>query len=158
IPSDYRTPYVQSWHFTVQRELAQGLLLDVAYVGTHGTKLMVLGDWNQARAPLAGENLTVDQPRPLPGFGYLDIAYNGNSSMYTSLQTKLERRDSRGLDVLNSFPWSKPIDFASAHLETNSGDTSRWNLANVPGERGVSSYDRRLNDTLTVTYKLPSGH
>ena len=158
IPSDYRTPYVQSWHFTVQRELANGLLLDVAYVGTHGTKLMVLGDWNQARPARVGENLTVDQRRPIPGFGYIEIAYNGNSSMYNSLQTKLEKRYSHGLYVLNSFTWSKAIDYASSHLETASGDTSRWNLANVPGERGLSGYDRKFNDTLTLIYKTPAGH
>src|ERR1051326_3359682 len=158
IPSDYRTPYVQSWHFTVQREIAHNLLLDVAYVGTHGTKLMVLADWNQARAPRAGENLTVDQRRPIPGFSYIEIAYNGNSSMYNALQTKLEKRYSHGLNVLNSFTWSKVIDYASSHLETASGDTSRWNLANVPGERGLGGYDRRFNDTLTLTYKVPSGH
>ena len=33
-PSDYRTSYVQSWHLTVQREIAHNLVLDVAYVGT----------------------------------------------------------------------------------------------------------------------------
>jgi Carboxypeptidase regulatory-like domain/TonB-dependent Receptor Plug Domain len=158
IPSDFRTPYVQSWHFTVQREIVHNLLLDVAYVGNHGTKLMVLADWNQARPAKAGENLTVDQRRPIPGFGYIEIAYNGNSSMYHAFQSKLEKRTSHGLYVLNSFTWSKAIDFASAHLETANGDTSRWNLANVPGERGLSSYDRRLNDTLTVIYKLPNGH
>ena len=35
IPADNRTGYVQSWHFTVQRELAKNLLLDVGYVGNH---------------------------------------------------------------------------------------------------------------------------
>jgi len=149
---------VQSWHFTVQRELAKGLLLDVAYVGTHGTKLMVLADWNQARPARVGESLTVDQRRPITNFSYIEIAYNGNSSMYNALQTKIEKRYSKGLYILNSFTWSKSIDYASGHLETASGDNSRWNLANVPGERGLSGYNRKFNDTLTVTYKLPTGH
>ncbi|MCU1235331.1 MAG: TonB-dependent receptor, partial [Candidatus Solibacter sp.] len=158
IPSDYRTPYVQSWHFTVQREIAKNLLLDVAYVGTHGTKLAVLADWNQARPAKPGENLTVDQRRPIPGFSYIEIAYNGNSSMYNALQTKIEKRYTKGLYILNSFTWSKSIDYASGHLETANGDNSRWNLANVPGERGLSGYDRKFNDTLTLIYKLPKGH
>src|SRR4029077_9375752 len=125
---------------------------------THGTKLMVLADWNQARPANVGDNLTVDQRRPIPGFSYIEIAYNGNSSMYNALQTKIEKRYAKGLYILNSFTWSKSIDFASGHLETANGDNSRWNLANVPGERGLSGYDRKFNDTLTVTYKLPSGH
>ena len=33
IPENERTPYVQTWHFTTQREIAKDLLLDVGYVG-----------------------------------------------------------------------------------------------------------------------------
>jgi hypothetical protein len=155
IPRDYRTPYVQSWHFTVQRQLGHNMLLDVAYVGTHGTKLMILGDYNQARPSTASENLTVDQRRPIPGFSYIEIAYNGNSSVYNALQTKIEKRYSSGLYILNSFTWSKSIDYGSGHLETGNGDNSRLNLADVRNERGLSGYDRKFNDTLTLTYKLP---
>ena len=155
IPADYRTPYVQSWHFTVQRELARNLLLDVAYVGSRGTKLMILGDYNQARASRAGENLTVDQRRPIPGFSFIQVAFNGNSSTYHSLQAKLEKRYAKGFYLLNSFTWSKAIDYGSGHLEANSGDNSRLNIRDIANERGLSGYDRRFNNTTTVTYQLP---
>jgi hypothetical protein len=49
IPADYKTSYIQTWHFTVQREVAKGLVLDVGYVGTRGNGLMILADYNQAR-------------------------------------------------------------------------------------------------------------
>ncbi|MEO8132097.1 MAG: TonB-dependent receptor, partial [Bryobacteraceae bacterium] len=49
IPSDFKTSYIQTWHFTVQREIAKDLVLDVGYVGTRGNGLMILGDYNQAR-------------------------------------------------------------------------------------------------------------
>ena len=42
-----RTPYVQQWNLDVQRELKGGLLLDVRYVGNHGTKLLRAVDLNQ---------------------------------------------------------------------------------------------------------------
>jgi hypothetical protein len=157
IPRDFRTPYVQSWHFTIQRQLGHNMLLEAAYVGTHGTKLMILGDWNQARPSALGETLTVDQRRPIPGFSYIEIAYNGNSSVYNALQTKFEKRYASGLYILNSFTWSKAIDYGSGHLETANGDNSRLNLANVPGERGLAGYDRKFNDTTTLVYKLPNG-
>jgi len=70
------------------------------------------------------------------------------------MQTKFEKRFDRGLYILNSFTWSKSIDYGSGHLETGNGDNSRLNLANVPGERGLSGYDRKFNDTLTLTYRL----
>src|SRR5690606_35213993 len=59
-PADYRTSYVQSWHFTVQQELAQDLVLDVAYVGNKGTGMMILGDYNQADPNLPGQTLALD--------------------------------------------------------------------------------------------------
>jgi hypothetical protein len=154
IPRDFRSPYVQSWHFTVQRQVAKGLVLDVAYVGTHGTKLMILGDWNQARPLSPGESLTVDQRRPIPGYSFIQVAYNGNSSAYNSLQTKIEKRYAGGLYLLNSFTWSKAIDYGSGHLETGNGDNSRLNIRDVRNERGLSGYDRRYNNTTTVTYRL----
>ncbi len=157
IPGDFRSPYVQSWHFTVQRELAKNLLLDVGYVGTHGTKLMILGDWNQARPAVTGETLTVDQRRPIPGFSFIQIAYNGNSSAYNALQTKLEKRYSNGLFLLNSFTWSKAVDYGSGHLEANNGDNSRLNIRDVVNERGLSGYDRKFNNTTTISYQLPQG-
>ena len=46
IPKDNPTGYIQSWHFTVQRELTKDMVLDVAYVGNRGTHIMILADWN----------------------------------------------------------------------------------------------------------------
>ena len=56
IPADFKTSYIQNWHFTVQRELASNLVLDAGYVGTRGNGLMILGDYNQARPNAADEN------------------------------------------------------------------------------------------------------
>ena len=38
--SNLRTPYVQNWNLTVQRELPGKMSIDVRYVGTKGTKLV----------------------------------------------------------------------------------------------------------------------
>src|SRR5437773_2616426 len=42
-------PTLHDLHSFPTRRSSDLLLLDVAYVGNHGTKLMVLADWNQAR-------------------------------------------------------------------------------------------------------------
>lgn len=41
-----RTPYVQQWNFSIQREIAKGVL-DVRYVGNHATKQFRAFDYNQ---------------------------------------------------------------------------------------------------------------
>src|SRR6202000_1904066 len=92
IPGSNRTGYVQSWHFTIQREIAKNLVLDLAYVGNHDVGLMVLSDANQALPNLAGQNLSVQARRPIQTFSGIEIAFNRGFGSYNALQTKLEKR------------------------------------------------------------------
>jgi hypothetical protein len=156
-PADNRTAYVQSWHLTVQRELARDLVLDVAYVGNRGLKLMILGDYNQARPNNPGENLVLQSRRPIQTFGYIQISWGGGVSTYNALQTKLERRFSSGLYLLNSFTWSKVIDNAPGHLEVYNGDNSRVNYHDLKNNKGPGSYNQPFNNTTTLVYDLPYG-
>ncbi len=73
-PKDTRTGYVQSWHFSVQRELPGKWLVDLAYVGNRSNKLIILGDYNQARPnnatdPAAGTPL--QNRRPFANYSFI---------------------------------------------------------------------------------------
>jgi hypothetical protein len=157
IPENERTPYVQSWHFTVQREIARDLLLDVAYVGNHSVGLIILGDENQAVPNALGQNLSLAARRPFKNFNTIEISYNGGFGTYNGLQTKLEKRFHSGFYLLNSFTWSKAIDNAPGHLENYDGDNSRGNFYDMADDKGLSSYNQPLNDTLSILYDLPFG-
>ncbi len=157
IPAQNRTGYVQSWHFTVQRELGHDLLLDVAYVGNHSVGLMILADANQAVPNLLGQNLSVNARRPVGNFTTIEEAFAGGFGSYNALQAKVEKRYSRGLYFINSFTWSKAIDNAPGHLENYDGDSSRINMYNPKSERGISSYDQPFNNTTSILYDLPFG-
>ncbi len=158
IPSDNRNGYVQSWHLTIQQELAKDLLLDVAYVGNHSAALNILSDANQATPNLQGQNLSLLARRPIQGFTDIEVAFAGGFGSYEGLQAKVEKRNSHGLYLLNSFTWSKAIDNAPGHLENYNGDNSRINYYNRGLERGLSSYNQPLNDTFSALYDLPVGH
>jgi hypothetical protein len=158
IPGSNRNGYVQSWHFTVQQELAKDLLLDVAYVGNHSVGLNILSDANQALPNQQGQNLSLLARRPIQGFTDIEIAYDGGFGSYNGLQIKLEKKNSHGLYLLNAFTWSKMIDNAPGHLENYDGDNSRINYYDHALERGLSSYNQPLNDTFSVLYDLPVGH
>jgi len=157
IPSDFKTSYIQTWHFTLQRELAKSLVLDVGYVGTRGVGLMILGDYNQARPNGSTENASLQARRPIQNFGLIQIAWGGGFLTYHALQTKIEKRFSGGFYLLNAFTWSKSIDNASGHLEANNGDNSRVNYRDLRNERGLGGYDQPFNNTTTVLYELPFG-
>jgi hypothetical protein len=157
IPNGNPTGYVQSWHFTVQRELAKDLVLDAAYVGNRGDHLMILADYNQAVPQLPNGTLTLQQRRPIQNFGYIEVAFGAGNSWYNAFQTKLEKRFSNGLYLLDSFTWSKALDDAPGHLESNNGDQTRVNYANIAADKGISNYNQPLNNTLSLIWELPFG-
>ncbi len=166
IPKNLPTGYVQTYHFTVQRQLGPSTTFEVSYVGSHGVKLEVLADLNQAapNALTATCNPTVNSGclslqarRPIPTFTTIEETLPAGLLYYNSLQTKLEHRMGHGLYLLNSFTYSRAEDNAAGHLDTPDGDNSRINLANPLGEIGPSAYNQPLNDTLSVVYDLPYG-
>jgi hypothetical protein len=157
IPFGLPSASVKSTHFTIQRQIAAGLVLDLGYVGTFGRNMMILGDLNTARVNQPGQNLPVDARRPIQGFSYIQSAFPGGFLDYHAFQAKLERKFSNGFYFLNSFTWSKAIDNASGHLEAQNGDNSRVNYENLAAEKGLSGYDQPFNNVTTFLYDLPFG-
>jgi hypothetical protein len=157
IPPDIRTGYVQSWHFTIQRQIARDLMLDLAYVGSRSVKLVVLGDANQARVNQPGENTPLQQRRPYTGLQNIEESIPAGSGSYNGLQVKVERKFNSGFYLLNSFTWSKAIDNAAGHLEVGQGDNSRVNFYDLKSEKGISNYNQPFNNTTTVIWDVPYG-
>lgn len=158
VQKDIRWPYVQNWHFTIQRELANNLLLDIGYAGNHSVGNWVNADRNQALPNLPGQSLPLKVRRPDPLFDYIDANFSAGFSSYNALQVKLEKRYSKGLYLSNSFTWSKAIDNASGALEMGNGDQQALNYFNFQSSKGLSSYDQPLNNTTTIVWDLPFGH
>jgi hypothetical protein len=163
IPRIFPAAYVQAFHLTVQREIMKNTTLEVSYVGSHALHVPVLTDYNQgATEPVSCDTITADclsqqARRPIPTFTNILTALPQGYLDYSSLQTKLERRYSSGIYLINSFTWSKAINNASADLETYGGDGALVNFYNPAGDRGVSSYNQPLNDTLSIIADLPFG-
>lgn len=165
VPRDKATPYIQNWQISVQRELTPNMVIDIAYVGNHAIKQVMLADLNQARPLTAAELLlpaaqrpTLDQRRPIQGFRSISAVLPAAFSNYNALQVKFERRFAKGLYILNSFTWSKAIDNVSQVLEEPNGNEGRpQNLYNIAADRGLSAYDQPFNNTTSFVWDLPIG-
>ncbi len=160
IPAHDPTAYLQSYQLDIQREIANNLTFSIAYVGNRGTHEFVLADLNQATPNNAAGTLPLQSRRPFNGTNCcsdISMAFNEGQSSYNSLQTKLEKRYSAGLYLINSFTWSHAIDTASSNLESDDGDTALTNLYDMRSDRGRSSYDQPINETVAITYDLPFG-
>ena len=155
IPKDIKTTYVQSWQFSVQRELARDLLLDVGYVGNHGVGLWIMGDYNQANPNASGQNIPLQNRRPIQNYGTIQNIFSGGGSTYHALQVKLEKRYRRGLYFINSFTWSKALDEGAGHAEVSNGDDKGVNMRDLRGAKGISAYDQPFANTTTLIWDVP---
>jgi hypothetical protein len=156
IQRDLRTPYMQHWNANVQRELGRNGVLELAYVGSKGTKLLSARDINQPQPSVLPPNLPF-VPRPNPLFDDINLIESRASSTYHSLQARFQQRLSRGLALLASYTWSKSIDDAS-NFFTSAGDPNfPQNSYDLRAERALSNFDVRHRLSVSYSYDLPFG-
>ncbi|MEQ1883725.1 MAG: TonB-dependent receptor [Bryobacteraceae bacterium] len=159
IPRNFKTPYVQSWFFSIQRELMRDTVLDISYVGNHSVGIPVIADYNQA-FPQTSSTATasLNSRRPIQGFGAITWFAPAGFSNYNGLQVRLERRFADGFSFTNAFAWSKAIDNSAQSLDSSGGnDASPQNVRNMAAEKGLSNYDQKLTNVLSAFYQVPIG-
>ncbi len=149
-PNAYRIPLADFWNFSVQHEFNNTLSLDAAYVGNVGRHLFANENRNQA-VPGPGD---FNPRRPFfPKFGLAQGIFdvcNCDNSSYHSLQAKLEKKTSHGLDFLLTYTWSKAIT-------DSEGGYNFDNNYNLRGDHGPASWDHTHALTLLHTWELPFG-
>ena len=154
IQRDLRTGYMQHWNFNVERQVFSGSVLEVAYVGSKGTKLLTARDINQPQPGIVSPGIPV-VPRPDPRFDDIDLLESRANSNYNALQVRYQQRLTRGFSALASYTWAKSIDDAS-NFFTSAGDPNfPQNSYDVAAERGLSNFDVRHRFSLSYSYALP---
>ena len=156
IQRDLRTAYMQHWNLNVQRELGRNSVLEVAYVGSKGTKLITARDINQPQPSVLPPGLPF-VPRPDPRFDDINLLESRANSNYHSLQTRLQQRFSRGLAALVSYTFAKSIDDASNFFSSAGDPNFPQNSYDVRAERGRSNFDVRHRLSISYSYDLPFG-
>ena len=156
-----RTPYVQQWTSSVQRELPGRTLLELAYIGSKGTKLGRYRQFNTPAHVETGENLP---PRPgdlqslrtFPSLGPIIQRQHIANSSYDSLQVKVEKSMSARLSLLASFVWSKSIDDADSVIQGEFDSVGAQDERNLRLERGLSFFNPGRRIAAAYVYQLPN--
>lgn len=156
IQRDLRTAYMQHWNANVQRQFGRNSVLEVAYVGSKGTKLLTARDINQPQPSVLPPGLPF-VPRPDPRFDDIDLLESRANSNYHSLQTRFQQRLSRGLATLVSYTFAKSIDNASNFFSSAGDSNFPQNSYDVRAERGRSNFDVRHRLSASYSYDLPFG-
>jgi len=160
IQRDFRPPTVYNWSFGIQQNVGFGAVLDVAYVGNVGRRLMQRRSLNAlpygTRFQPSSIDSTTGNPlpdnflRPQPGYGdilYIELAGTSN---YHSMQTQLNKRFSKGLQFGVAWTWSKAMTIVNGN-----GDAVNPYLNYRMRQYGRASFDRTHNFVLNYLYDLP---
>ena len=160
---DNRTTYIEEWNLNIERALSKDMVLQVAYVGTHGVKLAHLANLNQPLQPLdtnfqplcsgcAPTNIGRPYFSSVPDVGEIRTEAHDYSSSAHALQLKFEKRFSRDWSMLSAYTYQHTI----GQTEEN-----EWlepqNTHDLAAERGNNGPDYRHQFTSAWSYQLPIG-
>jgi outer membrane receptor protein involved in Fe transport len=154
-----RTPYVQNFNLNLQRELFKDGVLEVGYVGSHGTKLFRYRDINQPANPSVSSARPFDNGPFAPSGGtffYVNHLETTANSNYNALQTSFTLRNRRGWNAAINYTWSHSIDNASDGQDYVANATQPDNSFRADLERGNSNFDSRHRFVVTASYSIPS--
>ncbi len=160
---DLRDSYIQQWNLNLQKKLPGNLILDVGYVGSKGTRLIVtFEDLNRPIElvdPRTPGLRSLNSRRPNQAFqrNVRSDKSVGNST-YHALQVKAERRMASGLTFLTAYTWSHSISGPSdigGQVGGGSFIGSPQDVYNHANERSTSGFDLRHRFVTTFLYDLP---
>ena len=121
--TDFRRGYIQSWNFTLQKQLGRGWVAQAGYVATRQTGMMGFEERNYG-FPGGGSTSRVYYATTKRNTSTAVVNRLGNSA-YDSLQATLERRFAGDYQVNLSYTWSKCMGVAGFG---NSGDRPSINI------------------------------
>jgi trimeric autotransporter adhesin len=138
INPNYKLAYVQLWNVDIQRDLGGGLLMNIDYNGSKGTRL------DTERAIL------------IPG-GSQPFTYESSegNSVFHAGSIRFRKRLAKGIGLSATYIYSKSIDDASSI--GGGGVVVAQNPFDISADRGLSSFDQRHKFTGNWIYDLPFG-
>jgi hypothetical protein len=149
---EFKRGYIQSWNFTVQKQLKYGFVGQAGYVATRSVRQLGYLNLNGGQVIGAERN-----GQPLyQRFGRTattTLVTPFGTTHYDSLQATLERRFSQGLQVGVNYTWSKVIGFND---NSDSGPSVNA-LPYFNRNYVVRGYDRTHNLQITNVWELPFG-
>ncbi len=158
ITQDPSQAYLQSWNFTVERELPGGTSIEADYRGSKGTFLLRRYDANQPVRNLESFLGEDGFARPIAGWNAINFYNTGSNSNYNAANVSWRKRSRAGVFWRVNYSFSKSIDDGSRTNGSGATDfANALDSRNLRLERGRSTWDRRHVFTMVGSYRLPFG-
>ena len=157
---DIKTPYMMQYNLTLQRELWSDTMFALSYVGSHGVHLGRLQTANINEFTLLPDGTKFWErgaPKLNPAFGSIDLRQFDTNSSYNSMQLRVTKRFTEGLQFQTSYTWSNAIDESIGQEGFSGGGWDAYSMDpfDRSRDRGPSSWDLRHNFVANFTYELP---
>ena len=172
-------PYAQNFNLSIERQLGGTTTLSLAYVGSLARHLVIVRELNPginaagcAADPscVAGrvdQNVSFPNNFPYPGNVLAGIANNQTTgtSNYNSLQAKLDKRVSRGLQFFVAYTYSKAMDDGSGFEDSAFGGGGFGGFGSLratnpfnqtAADYGPSVYDATHRFVINYSYDIPA--
>jgi hypothetical protein len=187
VQANAKTPTVQEWNLTVERQLNPATVLRAAYVGSFSYHGLLSVDPNTipaqvcssaggcqaggvatSGAPATAANQSIvpqgalyipvgTRPNPYLGAGF--FWYTEGNSSYNALQTDVSHRLTKGFEVRANYTWSKNLDMNSGLTGAQSQNQSQMVLDrnDLPRDWGLSALNAASQASISARYELPFG-
>lgn len=161
---------VQQWNLSVQHQFPADTTLQVAYVGQHGTHLMVPMPYFQRQllgrrsdgSPITAPSPYLSGNPALASIAQISGTESNGNQRYDALQATLQKRFSQGLQYQVAYTYSKCMTNSSGYYGSWGGQalptSPYWqNLYDERAEWGPCYYDVTHTLTSYAVYELPVG-
>jgi hypothetical protein len=150
------TPNMQTWQVSYERQITNTLMAELAYVGSKGQNLQWCFNPNEVQ-PGPGSQASRRLIQPLSNMSNMVQCDPTNRSSFNSLQTKLNKRFSRGLQFMASYTFGKSLDYAGSAASGGGAVGNAQSITLFDKSRGPSGFDVKHRLVLNWVWALPFG-
>jgi hypothetical protein len=153
-----QTPYYETWTLNIERQIGNSMVAEVAYAGSRGIHLLYGYNPQEvlpgpASVP-ANNRVTLPQIATVRNIVQLD---ERNMSNFHSLQGKLTKRFSAGVQFLASYTYSKSLDYGGSAASGGGAVGNPQTITNLKAGYGPSGFDMRHRFVGSWVYETPFG-
>jgi hypothetical protein len=155
--TNLRSDLVQMYNLSIQRELVSHMLLEVGFMGSRSSGVLITVPINNATPALPNDASSPQSRRIVTDLlGALNYTSPQGFANYNGMTVSLEKRFSQGLSVLGSFTWSRALG-AAPFIQEGINSVAIQDPLNLAREYGPLEFDIVRRFVASYLYELPFG-
>ena len=160
--SKYIVPVTYEWDMVLEQQLANNLMVQLAYVGSQSRHQKETIELDPAQY-IPGSKLTTDQRRMFaPNFGSISMDGQDVNANFNAMEVTLKKRMAQHLSLTAAYTWSKSLDDVpqgggNNDIGADSASALPWTDPNRHAfDHGLSGFDHTHRLAVSYVWTLPT--